>query len=94
MQGGGGSPGADGGWGKWGGGNSGAEATVRGGQPLRTTIHTISLQNRFYESHTRRLESCKALRELKAHWAIPAHPVFEDENSNASDEKLAKQKIA
>ena len=69
-----------------------------GGQPIRTALHTISmspcLQNSFCESYTWRLVSWKALRELNAHWALPVYLVFEDENSNGSDENSLKRKIA
>ena len=34
------------------------------------------------------------LSALNARWALPVYPVFEDEKSNASDEKSVKQKIA
>ena len=36
----------------------------------------------------------RPLRALNVHWALPVYPVFEDEKSNASDEKLVKRKIA
>ena len=39
-------------------------------------------------------QSGKSLRALNAHWALPVYPVFEDEKSKASDEKLVKRKIA
>ena len=39
-------------------------------------------------------QSWKALRALNARWPPPVYPVFEDENSNGSDEKLVKRKIA
>ena len=61
-----------------------------GVQPLRTTLHTISisLRNSFCESHTWRLVKLKALSELNAHWAQPVYPMFEDEMSNDSDKKI------
>ena len=33
-------------------------------------------------------------RALNARWALPFYPGFQDEMSNASDEKLVKRKIA
>ena len=36
----------------------------------------------------------KALGAHNARWALPVYPVFEDEKSKASDEKLVKRKIA
>ena len=45
----------------------------------------------FCESHTWRLVSLKALRELNAHWALPLYPVSEDEKSKGSDEKSVKR---
>ena len=39
-------------------------------------------------------QSSKALRAPNARWALPVYPVFEDENSKASDEKSVKRKIA
>ena len=72
-----------------------------GGQPFfisptRTALHTISigLQNSFCESHKWRPVSWKAPRALNARWAVPVYLVFEDENSNESNEKSVKQKIA
>ena len=64
-------------------------------QPLRTALHTkrISLQNNFCESQTWRLEGWKVLSKLKAYWALPTYPIFEDEKSNGLDKKLVKQKI-
>ena len=46
-------------------------------------------QTSFCESHHWRIMSWRALtlRELNALWALPVHPVFEDEKSSASDEK-------
>ena len=69
----------------WGGG---------GGQALRTALQTISisLQNSFCESHTLRLVSWKALRELHDHCALSVYPIFEDEKSNGSDEKIGQVK--
>ena len=65
-----------------------------GGQTLRATLQTISLQNCFFESHTWRLVSRTALRELNVRWALPAYPNFEDEKSNGPDKKSVKQKTA
>ena len=39
-------------------------------------------------------QSWKSLGALNARWALPVYPVFEDEKSTASDEKLVKRKIA
>ena len=63
------------------------------GQALRSALHTIniSLQNSFCESHTWRLVSWKALRELNALWALPVYPVFE-EKSNGSEENWSSEK--
>ena len=33
------------------------------------------------------------LQEDPTRWALPVYPVFEDENSKASDEKAVKRKI-
>ena len=37
-------------------------------------------------------QSWKALRALKARWALPVYPVFEDEKSKASDKKIDRAK--
>ena len=62
----------------------------------RTAIYTINigLQNGLCKSHTWRLVSWKALRQLNAHWALPLYAVSEDEKSNGSEEKLTTPKIA
>ena len=77
-----------------GGGGSGAivgGSTVGGLQPLRTTLHTISISLRnSYELQ----QNCKALGALNARWALTVYPVFEDEKLKASDKKLVKRKIA
>ena len=39
-------------------------------------------------------QSSKALRALNARWALPVYPVFEDEKSKASAEKLVQRKMA
>ena len=48
----------------------------------------------FGESYTLSLVSQKALREFIAPRALPINIVFEDENSNGSDENPVKRKIA
>ena len=53
---------------------------------------SISLQNSFCESHPWRLLSLKALRSLNARWVLLVYPIFEDEKSNQSDQKLVKRK--
>ena len=60
------------------------------GQTLRIALHTMNtrLQNSLCESHTWRLMSWKAIRELNALWALPVYTIFEDEKSKWSDEKL------
>ena len=49
-----------------------------------------------YKSHKQfeLKQGLKALRALNARWALPVYPVFVDENSKESDEKLVKRKIA
>ena len=46
------------------------------------------IQNSFCESLTWRRVRWKDQTELNAHCAMTLYPVFEDENSNGSDEKL------
>ena len=77
------------------GGNSGVGGQQGGGevsQPLRSALHT-----KYKYKSPKQFElkqSWKALRALNARWALPVYPVFEDEKSKASDEKLVKRKIA
>ena len=62
----------------------------RGLQPLRTSLHAISISPKQFELK----QSWKALRALNARWALPVYPVFEDEKSKTSYEKSVKTKIA
>ena len=71
-----------------GGGNGGMGG---GSTYTNCLLHHKHKQNSFCESHTWRLVSWKALRELNARWALR---VFEDEKSNGLDEKSVKRKIA
>ena len=58
----------------------------------RPSHHTISVsQSDFCESHTWRLVSLKALRELNALWALPLYPTIENEKSNGKAEKSHKK---
>ena len=65
-------------------------------QFLITALHTISIsrQNSFCESHSWKLVSLKALRELNAHWALPLYPVSKNKKTNGSYQKSVKQKIS
>ena len=63
-----------------------------GGQLLRTALHTVS--KTVCKSHTWKLASWKALRDLNARRTLPIYPVSEDEKSNWSDEKSVKWKVA
>ena len=60
-------------------------------QPLRTALHTVSVS---LPKQFELKQSSQAVRALNARWALPVYPVFEDEKSKASDEKLVKRKIA
>ena len=51
--------------------------------------HNECLQNSSL-NHIHRLVSRKTLRELNAHRALPAYPVFEDEKSKESGKKSVK----
>ena len=76
--------------GGYGGGGGGLlRGSTSKNRPSHHTIR-VSLQSDFCESHTRRLVSSKALRELNALWTLPLYPIFENEKSNGSAEKSHK----
>ena len=74
---------------------------------MRAAINeSVSVSKTICESHTWRLVSSKALRELNARWALPVYPDFENENRSSEwvrrkmgqtksvDKKSVKRKIA
>ena len=78
-----------------GGGNSGGGGG--GGSTVGMSSTSMNQPSRNKHKSPKQFElkySLKALRALSARWALPDYPVFEDENSKASDEKSVKRKLA
>ena len=74
----------------------GVGGSTKGGGGVSTSKNRPSHHKYKYKS-PRQFElkqTWKALRAHNARWALPVYPVFEDEKSKASDEKLVKRKIA
>ena len=89
--------GGGGGGQKRGGGGGGANSGGGGGGSTKGVSTSKNRPSHHKYKSPRQFElkqNWKALRAHNARWALPVYPVFEDEKSKASDEKLVKRKIA